>query len=205
MSPAAIKAIAALFSMKGEIRLVFGTVLGICLVPILAVIILTQAGFQIISDALASGNQQTHQVDIKNPATGNVEAIIDGPFAWPAAGSVTLEFGESDLPYQPIHTGIDIAGPLGNSVTAFMKGTVTYAGSQSTGFGTHVVLDDGNNVTSTYGHMANLAVSVGQQVNAGTVLGTRGSTGWSTGPHLHFQIDIYGIPVNPRTFLEGNP
>jgi len=205
MSPAAIKAIAALYSMKGEIRLVFGTVLGICLVPILAVIILTQAGFQIISDALASGNQQTHQVDIKNPATGNVEASVDGPFVWPATGTVSLEFGQDDLPYQPIHTGIDIAGPTGDPVTAFLKGTVTYAGTDPIGFGTHVILDDGNDVTSTYGHMASLAVTVGQSVDAGTVLGTRGSTGWSTGPHVHFQIDVYGIPVNPRTFLEGNP
>ncbi|HOX41287.1 MAG TPA: M23 family metallopeptidase, partial [bacterium] len=72
-------------------------------------------------------------------------------------------------------------------------------------FGKHVIIDNGHHIESIYGHLDSIAVTVGQDVQAGTVLGTRGSTGWSTGPHLHFQINVYGIPVNPRTFLTGNP
>ena len=119
-----------------------------------------------------------------------------------------MEFGQSDLPYQLYHTGIDIASPnytVGDTVEAFMAGTVTYAGSISWGFGTYVEIDHGHHVTSIYGHLDSLAVTAGQQVTAGTVIGTRGSTGWSTGSHTHFQINVYGIPVNPRVFLGGNP
>ena len=127
---------------------------------------------------------------------------------WPVHGPVTLEFGQSDLPYQPSHTGMDIAAPdhqVGSLVGAFMDGTVTYADSISWGFGTHVEIDNGHRVTSIYAHLDSLAVVKGQVVKTGDVLGTRGTTGWSTGPHLHFQIDVFGIPVNPRIFLKGDP
>jgi murein DD-endopeptidase MepM/ murein hydrolase activator NlpD len=119
-----------------------------------------------------------------------------------------LEFGQSDLPYQPIHTGMDIASPnhkVGDPVVAFMAGTVIHADIISWGFGRHVEIDNGHHITSIYAHLDSLTVTKGQEVKAGTVIGTRGSTGWSTGPHLHFQINVYGIPVNPRTFLGGSP
>jgi len=204
VSAAAARAYAA-FSMGMEVRVAVAVVAAACLLPVLAVLVLTQAGFSLVSGALASQDPQTHQVELRDPATGKVSSTVGGPFEWPISGKVTLEFGQPDPPYQPLHTGIDIAGPVGDPVRAFMKGTVTYAGSEATGFGTHVVLDNGGGVTSTYGHMNTLAVQAGQAVDIGTVLGTRGSTGWSTGPHLHFQIDVYGLPVDPRTFLEGNP
>lgn len=128
---------------------------------------------------------------------------------WPVGGPVSLEFGKPDLPYQIFHTGIDIASPtheVGDPVMAFMDGTVTYADTVSTGFGRHVEIDNGHHITSIYGHLDTLNVVKGQSVKAGVdIIGTRGDTGWSTGPHLHFQINVFGIPVNPRTFLDGNP
>ena len=198
----------ATFSMKREIKLMAFTLVAILLIPIMAVVILTQAGFNFISDALASQNPQTSQVDIHDPANGQIVDHIDEPRIWSVSGVVTLEFGGFDPPYQIFHTGIDIADPnhkVGTPVVAFMKGTVIYAGTTKTGYGTHVVIDHGHRVTSIYGHLDTLAVKVGDQVDMGTVIGTRGSTGWSTGPHTHFEIRVWDIPVNPRIFLSGDP
>jgi murein DD-endopeptidase MepM/ murein hydrolase activator NlpD len=204
MSPQTIKIILALFSMKQEIKYLLYTLLVICLIPVFAVIILTQAGINFVSDALASQNTQTAGVDIHDPRSGEVIDHVAETEIWPIGGVVTLEFGDHS-PYQWFHTGIDIAGPIGDPVGAFMVGTVIYADETSYGFGKHVIIDHGHHITSTYGHLDSINVVVGQQVDVGTIIGTRGTTGWSTGPHLHFQINIFGIPVNPRIFLSGDP
>jgi murein DD-endopeptidase MepM/ murein hydrolase activator NlpD len=86
-----------------------------------------------------------------------------------------------------------------------MKGKVIYAGETKTGFGKHVKLDHGHHVTSIYAHLDSILVKEGDEIDIGTILGTRGDTGWSTGPHLHFQINVFGIPIEPRIFLTGNP
>lgn len=208
MNPATIKAIAAAFSMKLELKILAWVVVSIFLIPALAILILTQAGLNIVSNALATDNAQTGQVEIHDPGNGNVVDYIDGPRIWPIGGPVTLEFGGFDPPYQIFHTGIDIAAPdhhVGTPIGAFMKGVVTYADETRIGYGKHVVIDHGHHVTSLYAHMDSITVKVGDQVELGTVIGTRGTTGWSTGPHLHFETRVWGIPVNPRTFLSGNP
>ncbi len=203
-----VVAVTTAFSMKRELKLIAGTFLVLCLLPVIAVTMATQVGINLISNVLASGNPQTSAVEIHDPLTGGVVSTITNPRQWPVGGPVTLEFGGIDLPYQPFHTGIDIASPnhqVGDPVVAFMAGTVTYAGSIDWGYGTHVEIDNGNHITSIYGHLNSLAVTIGQHVDMGTVIGNRGTTGWSTGPHLHFEIRVFGIPVNPRTFLTGNP
>lgn len=208
MNPQTIKVIAAVFSMKNEIRLIFFVLGVVCLLPVFTVIILTQAGIDAVSGALISFNPQTSQVDIHDPATNDIIDHIDQTSMWPTFGPVSLEFGESDLPYQILHTGIDIASPekkVGDPVRAFMKGTVIYADQTIKGYGKHVIVDNGHHITSVYGHLDGIAVSKGDPVDAGTVIGTRGTTGWSTGPHLHFEIRVFGIPVNPRLFLSGEP
>lgn len=206
MNPQTIKIIAAAFSMKKEIKYLFFTMLAIIMVPVFSVLILTQAGINIVSNALAQYNPQDLVVDIRDPLTGEVVDHINQSVAWPIQGIVSLEYGESS-PYQPFHTGIDIAGPIGDPVIAFMDGTVTYADTISWGFGRHVNINNGHFITSTYAHLDTIDpnIHVGDTIPAGTIIGTRGNTGWSTGPHLHFQINIFGIPVNPRTFLSGDP
>lgn len=206
MNPQTIKIIAAAFSMKKEIKYLFFTMLAIIMVPIFSVLILTQAGINIVSNALAQYNPQDLVVDIRDPLTGEVVDHINQSVAWPIQGIVSLEYGESS-PYQPFHTGIDIAGPIGDPVIAFMDGTVTYADTVSWGFGRHVNINNGHFITSTYAHLNTIDpnIHVGDTIPAGTIIGTRGNTGWSTGPHLHFQINIFGIPVNPRVFLTGDP
>lgn len=205
MKPAFL--IGAIVSFKTEAKIVLG-VLGLILaLPVLGVMVLTNAGIPAVSEVLASADPTTHMVDVHDPI-GKVVAQIDATTTWPVGGIVTLEFGESDLPYQPFHTGIDIAsasGKVGDPVVAFMEGKVIYADSNNLGFGKHVIIDHGNHITSIYGHLDSLKVAKGQEVGAGKIIGTRGTTGWSTGPHLHFQIEVYGIPVNPRTFVAGNP
>jgi murein DD-endopeptidase MepM/ murein hydrolase activator NlpD len=208
MNAAAIKYIGAAFSMRREIKVIGFVVVILCLLPVFAVVLLTQVGLNLVSGSLVTHDPQTHEVQIHDPATGGIVDTVSGPFVWPVGGPVTLEFGESDLPYQPFHTGIDIASPdhsVGTSVTAFMKGTVIYADETVTGYGKHVIVDHGHHITSVYGHLNSIAVTVGQEVDISTIIGTRGNTGWSTGPHTHFEIRLFNIPVNARTFLEGNP
>lgn len=203
------KTIAALWSFRNELKVVAFAFLIILLMPVIAVIILVNSGINIISDKLASVNEITKVVQILDPATGEVIKEIDTKRTWPTKGVVTLNFGESDLPYQPLHTGIDIANPIGkigDPVTAFMPGKVIYANEISWGFGKHIIIDHGNNITSLYGHLDKIQVAPGQEIKTTSqVIGLEGTTGWSTGAHLHFEIRVFGIPVNPRTFLEGNP
>jgi murein DD-endopeptidase MepM/ murein hydrolase activator NlpD len=201
-------AITGMLSMKREMKIIFATFLVIATLPLLTAVLITQVGINALGSVLATSDPQGVTVDIHDPGTGQIVDHISGLGIWPVGGPVSLEFGESDLPYQPYHTGIDIASPnrqVGDPVGAFMDGTVTYAGSVNWGFGTHVEIDNGHHVTSIYAHLDTLGVVVGQVVKTGDIIGTRGTTGWSTGPHLHFQIKVYGVPVNPRIFLKGNP
>lgn len=209
MNPLFLKAIITAFSLRKELKYVLLTFLGVALLPLIAVIILTQTGIDIVSDHLATVDTQTNKVQIHDPATGKVIAEVNGPMVWPVNGVVTLEFGAIDLPYQPLHTGIDIANPnnkIGDPVTAFMPGKVVYAGEIFWGYGKHIIIDHGNNITSLYGHLDKVMVIPGEEIKTtDQVIGLEGSTGWSTGPHVHFETRVFGIPVNPRTFLTGNP
>jgi len=195
-----------LWNFKRELKFVIASFLIAISLPIIAVIILMNVGINIVSDKLATYNTQTNKVQIKDPLTGKVIKEISPIITWPVKGIITLEFGQSDWPYQPFHTGIDIANPFGKQgdpITPFMDGKVIYAGEIFWGFGKHIIINHGNNITSLYGHLNKIFVYPGQEVKSGQVIGLEGSSGWSTGPHLHFQINVFGLPVNPRTFL-GN-
>lgn len=207
MNPLYFKALLAIFSMRKELKFIFAAFALAISIPIIAVILLTQIGLDIISDKLATVNEQTQNVEIHDPVTGEATPI-EVKAAWPTTGVITLEFGQSSG-FQVFHTGIDIANPygkIGDPITPFMDGKVTYAGEIFWGYGKHIIIDHGNNITTVYGHLDKIFVVPGQQVKTGQVIGREGQTGWATGPHLHFEIRIYGIPVNPRTFLgSGNP
>jgi murein DD-endopeptidase MepM/ murein hydrolase activator NlpD len=82
-----------------------------------------------------------------------------------------------------------------------MPGKVVYAEEISWGYGKHIIIDHGDNVTTLYGHLNKIFVIKGQNIKAGEVIGKEGQTGWATGPHLHFEVRVFGIPVNPITFL----
>ena len=174
--------------------------------PLVAVILLTTSGINVVSNLLVTVNPSTQTVQIHNP-NGTVTNITRS-MEWPVSGVVTLEFGQPDLPYQLFHSGIDIANPngkIGDPIVPLMDGKVTYAASDLSGYGEHIIIDHGNNVSSLYGHLSAIYVYPGEWVHLKQVIGEEGQTGWATGPHLHFQINVYNIPINPRTFLTGNP
>ncbi|NCU31847.1 MAG: M23 family metallopeptidase [Candidatus Moranbacteria bacterium] len=194
--------IIAFWFFRKELKYVALTFLIILSLPIIAVVILTNSGINIISDKIATSNIETNNIEIKNPVTGEVVKTISPSISWPTTGVITLEFGKRS-PYQLYHTGLDIANIVGTDIIPLYEGTVTYAGEISWGFGKHIIIDHGDNVSTIYAHLSRIFVYKGQKVKIGDVIGKMGNTGWSTGPHLHFQINIYGIPINPRVFLDS--
>lgn len=200
-----IRAALLAWNYRREIGVVAGVMGVMIIVPIFAVVGLLNTGSVAASDALASVNPVTHRVEVKDPS-GKVIATIEATTAWPIKGTVTQEFGVSNLPYQIAHSGIDIDGGFGAPVTAFMAGKVSEVGDVMAGCGSHcVIVDHGYGITSVYAHMSAHSVTVGQEVKPGDVVGKEGEEGWAHGAHLHFEIRIAKIPVNPRTFLVGNP
>jgi murein DD-endopeptidase MepM/ murein hydrolase activator NlpD len=127
---------------------------------------------------------------------------------WPIHGAITTEFGVPHWPFQPTHTGIDISDGKPSGITpihAFKPGVVKEVIQSSLGFGNHVIVDHGNGLTSLYGHMYKTSVKVGQKVDQKTILGYEGTTGASTGPHVHFEIHLNGVPVDPHKYVSGRP
>ncbi len=192
--------ILTLWSFRKELKYVVIVFTAVLLLPVVAVILLTQVGINIVSDKLVEQNPQTQTIQIKDPLTGEVVKIISPKVVWPAKGVITLEFGQSSK-YQPLHSGIDIAGFKGDPINPAMDGKVIYAGEIFWGFGKHIIIDHGDNIQTIYAHLDKIYVYKGQKVTTSDTIGKEGSTGWTTGPHLHFQVNVYGIPVNPRVFL----
>jgi murein DD-endopeptidase MepM/ murein hydrolase activator NlpD len=118
-------------------------------------------------------------------------------FIWPASGVVTSGFGWR---WGRMHEGLDIAASYGAPISAASSGTVIYAGWMG-GYGNLVVIDHGGGLATAYGHQSSIAVSSGSQVSQGQTIGYVGSTGHSTGPHLHFEVRVNGSAVDPMGYL----
>jgi murein DD-endopeptidase MepM/ murein hydrolase activator NlpD len=118
-------------------------------------------------------------------------------FVWPVLGPVTSPFGWR---WGRMHEGIDIGAPSGTPIRAAAAGTVIYAGWLG-GYGNLVVIDHGGGVATAYGHQSSIAAGYGATVAQGQVIGYVGSTGHSTGPHLHFEVRINGVPQDPLGYL----
>ena len=117
---------------------------------------------------------------------------------------VTSEFGYRRDPFtgeRKGHSGMDLAVPTGTSVRAALPGTVTVSTYNQGGYGYYVMIDHGSGLSTLYGHNSQLLARVGQTVEAGDVIALSGSTGRSTGPHLHFEVRINGERTNPRSYL----
>lgn len=124
------------------------------------------------------------------------------PSIWPARGWITSVFGANRSwgGDGRLHEGIDIAGPRGTPVIAPSDGIVTYTGYRR-GYGNTLMIDHGYGLSTLYGHCSALYVNEGQQVKRGALIAAIGNTGRSTGPHLHYEIRVDGIPVNPMLYL----
>lgn len=125
-------------------------------------------------------------------------AVVSQPFG---CTPYTMEPVDRSCPSGHFHSGIDLAVPMGTPIRAALDG-VAHVIASTTGYGLHVIVDSGNGLTTLYGHMSSVAVHEGDEVSAGDVIGAAGSTGNSTGPHLHFEVRRDGIPEDPTLDVE---
>jgi murein DD-endopeptidase MepM/ murein hydrolase activator NlpD len=116
---------------------------------------------------------------------------------WPVSAPITSPFG---MRWGTLHPGLDLGAPYGSAIHAAASGTVVWCGWMS-GYGNLVMIDHGGGIATAYGHQSRIAVSCNQQVSQGQVIGYVGSTGYSTGPHLHFEVRLNGTPVDPLGYL----
>jgi murein DD-endopeptidase MepM/ murein hydrolase activator NlpD len=131
------------------------------------------------------------------------DLLASAPSIWPARGWVTSDFGIRTDPYtteRTMHRGLDIANEVGTTVVAPSDGVVIFDGTEG-GYGNVLVIDHGYGVRTRYGHLAKLLVHLGDRVKRGDKVATVGNTGRSTGPHLHYEVRVNGIPENPRKFI----
>ena len=143
------------------------------------------------------GQQVSADVALQNTSVSTDQVSKPEPSGRPVAGGVlTQEFHTG-------HTGIDIAVPTGTSVKSTMDGKVAYAGWNNQGYGNLVIVENGAYRTY-YAHLSSIPVSVGDEVKAGTTIGLSGSTGNSTGPHLHYEIRKNGVAIDPAPVTLNN-
>jgi murein DD-endopeptidase MepM/ murein hydrolase activator NlpD len=139
-----------------------------------------------------------------------MDALERGLAGIPQVMPASLEYISSGFGYRSdpftgdaaYHAGLDFRGPIGAPIYAAAAGTVSFAGVRS-GYGNCIEIDHGNGLMTRYAHMSGYRARAGQKVAAGQVVGLIGSTGRSTGPHLHFEVRINDRPLNPRPFLEA--
>ncbi len=133
------------------------------------------------------------------------DQVADGPtvLSWPVAGPIiTANFHDPTYPFRHLfeHSGLDMAAPTGTPVTAAAPGYVAWARTGRS-YGNYIMIIHTNGVATLYAHLSSMNVSADQFVERGQVIGGVGSTGLSTGPHLHFEARVNGIPQNPRNYL----
>ncbi|WNG22346.1 M23 family metallopeptidase [Cystobacter fuscus] len=129
--------------------------------------------------------------------------LASTPSVWPTRGWVTSDFGQRLDPYTAErvgHAGMDIAAPHGKPVDAPSDGTVVFAGLEG-GYGNVIVIDHGYGIKTRFGHLSKVLVKAGDRVKRGMQIANVGNTGRSTGPHLHYEVRVNGIPQNPRKFI----
>lgn len=129
------------------------------------------------------------------------------PLGYPFRGTVTSSYGHRENPFSgrgvETHSGLDIRAPMGAPVKAMAKGTVTFAGRKG-GYGNCIVIKHASGYETLYGHLSKINVSAGEKIDIGQLIGNVGSTGRSTGPHLHYEVHKNGKRINPSNFLTLN-
>jgi murein DD-endopeptidase MepM/ murein hydrolase activator NlpD len=154
-------------------------------------------------------NQEEYDSEIDNEITGNLtdidsvkSTVVAGSynrFEWPLLGTITSQYGWRKNPITgqyANHNGLDIAANTGTDIVAAYGGTVSKVGYSSS-YGNYVIIDHGGDVQTLYAHCSKIKVEVGQSVKKGEIVALVGSTGRSTGPHLHFEVTENGVRVNP--------
>ena len=133
----------------------------------------------------------------------NQGTLLATPSIWPADGFLSSGFGWRSSPYRSgsqMHKGIDIANRTGTPIWAPARGTVTFVGTDKA-YGLCVLINHGNNIATRYAHLSRALVKEGQSVQRGDVIAAMGNTGRSTGPHLHYEVVVDGVPVDPMRYI----
>lgn len=171
-------------------------------------------GVEIFSDQQSNANSVYSLIRYGYTEGGSVFAGSDVPFIgangfcspigenWRSV--ITSEFGYRSDPFTGQakgHTGIDLGVPTGTPIRAALPGTVTVSTYNQGGYGYYIMIDHGNGLSTLYGHCSQLLASVGRTVEAGDIIALSGSTGRSTGPHLHFEVRVNGNRQNPKSYL----
>jgi murein DD-endopeptidase MepM/ murein hydrolase activator NlpD len=139
----------------------------------------------------------------RNATTADWIKANSAPNLWPVEGQVTGSFGERIDPFNgegAFHSGVDIGSTYGKQIIAPADGVVV-ATETLGGYGKAILIDHGNGISTRYGHLSGFAVTAGQRVQRGDLIGYVGESGRSTGPHLHYEVRINGTPVNPYKYL----
>lgn len=157
--------------------------------------------------AKTTTNKTTSTSKVKASGTVNTSLTTSGQnvslgisLARPVSGTITSRFGARSSIRSSAHTGLDIATSTGTPYSAAAAGTVTFAGYKGS-YGNLIVITHANGVQTYYGHSSKIYVSVGETVSQGETIGAVGSTGNSTGPHLHFEVRVNGVAYNPQNYL----
>ena len=159
-------------------------------------------GAKPLEDATETGSKPSRKIaGVKVPSASGV--AYSRSFCWPVVGKINSRFGWRRDPFsgrRDYHTGLDIKGPTGRGIVSAKAGVVSYAGWMS-GYGRTVVVDHGGGYATLYGHCSRLFVRSGTRVKQGQTIAAVGSTGRSTGSHLHFEVRVNGRPINPLKVL----
>ncbi len=164
---------------------------------------LEKSSYQKALDELERTSRELEEL-IRRSQSG--EQIGTGVYTWPTPGysTITSAYGNRFHPIlktNKMHTGVDIGAPSGAKIVAADTGKVISVGWQG-GYGQTIIIDHGAGMSTLYAHQSKFAVSSGATVKKGQVIGYVGSTGWSTGPHLHFEVRINGNPTNPMSYIK---
>jgi len=155
------------------------------------------------SQAMSGRVTRAIESGLSSSFTGDWTVLADAPSLWPIEGRVTSSFGEREDPINgegAFHSGIDIAAAYGSPVRAAADGDVMGA-SMGNGYGREITIDHGHDVLTVYGHLSSMVVVPGQHVTRGQVIGYVGQSGRSTGPHLHYEVRLHMVAVNPHKYL----
>jgi murein DD-endopeptidase MepM/ murein hydrolase activator NlpD len=155
------------------------------------------------SEALSGRISRALEGGLSPDFSGDWTALADAPSMWPIEGRVGSSFGERQDPINgegAFHSGLDLEAPIGTPVRASADGRVLDAAMRP-GYGREIVLNHGHDVETVYGHLSAMAVVPGQHITRGQVIGYVGQSGRATGPHLHYEVRVHNVPVNPHKYL----
>jgi len=155
--------------------------------------------------------QSTKVLSLPGHRSRSLQAVLPAghiqPNLWPVEGRLIGGFGKRTDPFSgegAMHMGVDIGAPTGTAVRATADGVVVYVQYES-GYGKLIRVDHGNGIVTCYAHLSQFFVNVGQDVRRGERIGAVGSTGRVTAPHLHYEVRVGGLPMNPARYLANSP